>query len=220
MALLETFLCPSRVSLKICGVTTRDDALRLVDLGVVAMGVNFWPHSKRYVPAENAGWLQDLAGKILRVGVFVNQAPQQVVGMVRGGLLDVVQLHGEETPEEVAQYRRQGIGVIKAIGVRADQDLVRALAYPAAAVLLDSYAPVAHGGTGVTCDWQLAATFRAGHPDVPLVLAGGIHPGNAAQAVAAVHPVALDVASGAEHAPGRKDIAKVAALVAALSEPC
>ena len=108
MSLLERFLDPSSVSLKICGVTTRDDANRLVTMGVDALGVNFWPQSKRYLAPEEATWLRDLAGKILRVGVFVNEPPELPLRLIREGYLDVVQLHGDETPEDAAVISRCG----------------------------------------------------------------------------------------------------------------
>ena len=107
MSLLECFLDPATVSLKICGVTTRADADRLVAMGVDALGVNFWPQSKRYLAPEEAGWLKEMDGKILRVGVFVNEPPELPLRLVREGYLDVVQLHGDETPEDAAAFARR-----------------------------------------------------------------------------------------------------------------
>ena len=216
MPLLARFLDPAAVSLKICGVTTRDDAEQLVALGVDALGVNFWPHSKRYLAPPEAGWLRDLAGRILRVGVFVNEPAELPLRLVRDGLLDVVQLHGDETAEEVAVYQSEGVPFIKAFGVKSADELAHAAAYGAAAVLLDAPAPGVYGGTGVTFDWNVALAFKSRHPHLPLMLAGGIVPENAALAAQAVRPAALDVASGAELAPGIKDFTKVSALLAAL----
>lgn len=217
MSLLERFLNPTAVSLKICGVTTRQDAQRLVALGVDALGVNFWPPSKRHLPPENAGWLRDLAGSILRVGVFVNQAPDLPRRLIREGLLDVVQLHGDETAEDAAIYQETGIPFFKAIGVKTRADLERAAGFGASAVLLDAHAPGVYGGTGETFDWNTAVVFKTQHRSIPVILAGGITPENAALAVATVHPAALDVASGAEISPGIKDFTKVSALLAALN---
>jgi phosphoribosylanthranilate isomerase len=217
MPLLERFLDPSIVSLKICGVTTRDDAQRLTGLGVDALGVNFWPRSKRYLAPENAGWLRELAGRILRVGVFVNEASGLPLHLIREGLLDVVQLHGDETPEDAAVYRPAGVPFFKAIGVRTIEDLERAAEFGASAILLDAHAPQVYGGTGETFDWNTAINFRSRHPELPIVLAGGIIPENAALAATTVRPAALDVASGAELSPGVKDFAKVSALLAALN---
>ncbi|MEO5713946.1 MAG: phosphoribosylanthranilate isomerase [Luteolibacter sp.] len=216
MPLLERFLDPDTVSLKICGVTTRADADRLVTLGVDALGANFWPKSKRYLPPENAAWLKDLAGKILRVGVFVNEGSELPLLLYKQGLIDAVQLHGDETPEDAAPFRDAGVPFIKAIGVKTRADLERATEFGAAAVLLDAHAPGLYGGTGEVFDWEVASGFRREHPDLPVILAGGIIPENAGLAAMSVRPTALDVASGAEISPGVKDFQKVAAFLTAL----
>jgi phosphoribosylanthranilate isomerase len=216
MPLLECFLDPATVALKICGVTTRSDADRLVALGVDALGVNFWPQSKRYLAPDDASWLKELDGKILRVGVFVNEPPELPLRLVREGYLDVVQLHGDETPEDAAPFREAEIPFIKAIGVKTLADLDRATEYGASAVLLDAHAPGIYGGTGEVFDWEVASDFRRRHPQLPVILAGGIVPGNAGLAVMSVQPAALDIASGAEISPGIKDFEKVAAFLTAL----
>ena len=194
MSLLERFLDLSTVSLKICGVTTREDAGRLVSLGVDALGVNFWPRSKRFLAPEDAEWLRDLAGKILRVGVFVNEPAELPLRLVRSGYLDAVQLHGDETPEDAAPFRDAGIPFIKAIGVKTRADLQRATDYGAAAILLDAHAPGIYGGTGEVFDWEVASDFRRHHPQLPIILAGGIVPENAGLAAMSVQPAALDIA--------------------------
>jgi phosphoribosylanthranilate isomerase len=217
MSPLERFLDPVSVSLKICGVTTRGDAERLVASGVAALGVNFWPRSKRYLAPQDAGWLADLAGEILRVGVFVNEAPELPLRLMREGLLDAIQLHGDETPEDAAVYQNAGVPFFKAIGVKTLDDLARAADFRAKAILLDAHAPGVYGGTGETFDWNAALDFKQRHPEIPIILAGGITPENAALAAGNVRPSALDVASGAEISPGIKDFDKVAALLAALN---
>src|SRR6478752_413982 len=201
MSSLEHFLDPLSVSLKICGVTTREDADELVALGLDALGVNFWPKSKRYLAPDQAAWLAALAGKILRVGVFVNEPPELPLRLVRDGWIDAVQLHGDETPDDAAAYRDAGIPFIKAIGVKTRADLARATEYGAAAILLDSHAPGIYGGTGEVFDWEVASDFRREHPDLPVILAGGIVPENAGLAAMSVQPAALDIASGAEISP-------------------
>ena len=216
MPLLERFLDPSTVSLKICGVTTRGDADRLVALGVDALGVNFWPKSKRYLAPDDAVWLRGLAGKILRVGVFVNEPAALPLRLVNEGYLDAVQLHGDETPEDAAAFRAAGIPFIKAIGVKTLADLDRATEFRAAAILLDAHAPGVYGGTGEVFDWEVASDFRRRHPHLPVILAGGIVPENAGLAAMSVQPAALDIASGAEISPGVKDFQKVAAFLTAL----
>jgi len=216
MSLLECFLDPATASLKICGVTTRADADRLVAMGVDALGVNFWPQSKRYLASDDAIWLKGLDGKILRVGVFVNEPPELPLRLVHEGYLDVVQLHGDETPEDAAVFREAEIPFIKAIGVKTLADLDRATEYGAAAILLDAHAPGIYGGTGEVFDWEVASDFRRRHPQLPVILAGGIVPGNAGLAAMSVQPAALDIASGAEISPGIKDFEKVAAFLTAL----
>jgi phosphoribosylanthranilate isomerase len=212
------FLSPARTSLKICGVTTQSDAEELSEMGVDALGANFWPKSKRYLAPELAGFLRDLEGRILRVGVFVNAGPDLPRQLFEEGLIDVIQLHGDETPADARPFAEAGIPFLKALGVRGVEDLAAARDFHASGLLLDAHAPGIYGGTGQTIDWTLARTFVEQHPDLPLILAGGITAENAAAAIEAVRPAALDIASGAESSPGVKDFHKVAALLAACRE--
>lgn len=216
MSLLENFLDPATVSLKICGVTTQDDAELLAEMGVDALGVNFWPKSKRYLAPHHAAWLRELEGKILRVGVFVNEPPELALRLMEQGYLDAIQLHGDELPDDAAEFRTVGTPFIKAIGVKTRADLERATEFGAAAILLDAHAPGIYGGTGEVFDWEVASDFRRRHPELPVILAGGITPENAGLAALSVQPAALDIASGAETTPGIKDFKKVAAFLRAL----
>jgi phosphoribosylanthranilate isomerase len=216
MSALESFLDPETVSLKICGVTTRDDADLLVKMGVDALGVNFWPKSKRYLAPDHAAWLLELSGKILRVGVFVNESPELPLRLIQEGYLDAIQLHGDEQPDDATVFRLAGIPFIKAIGVKTRADLKCAPEFGAAAILLDAHAPGIYGGTGEVFDWEVASDFRRQHPVLPVILAGGITPENAGLAAMSVQPAALDIASGAEISPGIKDFQTVAAFLKAL----
>ena len=216
MSPLERFLDPAKVSLKICGVTLPTDANWLVSRGVDALGVNFWPRSKRFVEPGDARWLREFAGRVLRVGVFVNEPSALPLRLAKEGLIDVVQLHGDETPEQVKVYQDAGIPFIKAIGVKTAADLERAAGFGANAILLDAHAPGIYGGTGETFDWNTAIEFMRENPDMPVILAGGVVPANASLAAHTVRPAALDVASGVESSPGVKDIAKVDELLIAL----
>jgi phosphoribosylanthranilate isomerase len=184
-------------------------------LGVDALGANFWPKSKRYLAPKLAGFLRDLEGRILRVGVFVNAGPDLPRQLFDDGLIDVIQLHGDETPADARPFAEAGIPFLKALGVRGVEDIESARDFHASGILLDAHAPGVYGGTGQTIDWSLARTFVEQHPDLPLILAGGITADNAAAAIEAVRPAALDIASGAESSPGVKDFHKVAALLAA-----
>jgi len=216
MPLLARFLDPMAVSLKICGVTTRTDAEHLATLEVDALGLNFWPMSKRYLPPQQAEWLRDLAGRILRVGVFVNETGDLPLRLFNDGWIDAVQLHGDETPDDAARFRDAGIPFIKAIGVKTLADLEHAADFGASAILLDAHAPGIYGGTGEVFDWEVASDFRRQHAGLPVILAGGIVPENAGLAAMSVQPAALDIASGAEISPGLKDFHKVAAFLTAL----
>lgn len=201
--------------LKICGVTLRSDAELLVEMGVDAVGFNFWPQSKRYLAPTEGVWMRELAGKILRVGVFVNEETELPFRLFGEGMIDVVQLHGDESPQVVSRFREAGIPVVKAVGVKNAADVDTAADFDADVILLDAHAPVVYGGTGETFDWGLAQDFKKRFPEKVVVLAGGITAANAAEAVRMVAPAALDVASGAEVLPGVKDFKKVAALLEA-----
>jgi phosphoribosylanthranilate isomerase len=215
---MRDFLKPNQTSLKICGVTLIEDADRLIDLGVQALGVNFWPHSKRYLSPEDArGMLPRLTGKITRVGVFVNAEPELPRQLIEDGIIDLAQFHGDESPDYCAPFAQAGLPFIKAIGVNNAGSLDHLLDYGATAILLDTPAPGVYGGTGEKFDWTHARDFVQCHPEIPVLLAGGITPLNASDAIEMVHPAALDIASGAEISPGIKDFDKVKALLDACS---
>ncbi len=215
---MSDFLDPSSTSLKICGVTRADDAARLIELGVHALGINFWRQSKRYLAPDQAEpILRACDGKIHRVGVFVNEHPDLPKHLLESGLIDIAQFHGDETPEYCSTFAEAGNPFIKAVGVKNRESLENITDYRADAILLDTPAPGVYGGTGETFDWSHAKAFIDSHPDIPVLLAGGITPENAADAISQVQPAALDVASGAELSPGIKDFQKVRALLNSLT---
>jgi phosphoribosylanthranilate isomerase len=205
---------------KICGITNLADAELAVALGAWALGMIFYaPSPRRCSLAEARRIAAALRRKVELCGVFVNAQLEEVIATSEALGLTLVQLHGEEGPSFCAEVaRRSGAKVIKAARV-ADAGDVRDLErFHVDFHLLDARATGAagrevYGGTGETFDWGLVAARRS---DVPLILSGGLHPGNVAAAVAATHPFALDTASGTERAPGHKDPHKLRAFFAAL----
>ena len=210
------------VRVKICGITNVEDALAAAEAGADFLGFIFYPPSPRYVTPEQAGEiiaaLRRLEGETGRqhptraVGVFVDEELDRVRETIRECDLDYAQLHGEEPPEVVAAL---GQRVIKALRVRSAADVERLGAYRAAAYLLDAYHPTMQGGTGQAWDWELATAAKQYGP---VILAGGLNPDNVAGAVRRVRPYGVDVSSGVESSPGRKDIAKVRRFVAAAKD--
>jgi len=214
LRLLDSFLSPNRASLKVCGVTTSDDANELARVGVAALGINFWPQSKRYCPPEEARqFLPTLSDRILRVGVFVNADLDLPRQLHAEGLIDVAQFHGDEDYSYCERYSREGLPFFKAIGVGDGSEISAALQYDATALLLDAHAPGVYGGTGRTIDWNTAASFVEEKSAPPIILAGGITVENAAESLLTSQACALDIASGAESTPGIKDFGKISALL-------
>jgi phosphoribosylanthranilate isomerase len=202
------------VKVKVCGITNREDALAAVGAGADALGFNFYARSPRYIAPEDARRIiEELPPGVLCVGVFVNEdSAATVARMAEESGVSAVQLHGDESPEYCAAMG--GREVIKALRVGKDFAPEAAAEYPAQSILLDAYDPRARGGTGETCDWTLARRTR--EVVAQLYLAGGLTPENVAGAIAAVAPYAVDVCSGVELAPGRKDAARVRDFVAAV----
>ena len=199
--------------IKICGVTSAEDARLAADLGAFAVGMIFWPRSPRHVSVEIASAIvAALPAGVESVGVFVDQAADEVRQVAQAVGLTTLQLHGSENVHDYDEGRR----LIKAVAIRDADDVEHASALPSSVlVLLDAHDPVKRGGTGQTIDWTLAARVAAVRP---VVLSGGLHAGNVVDAIRAVRPYAVDVSSGVEHAPGRKDPARLRTLFAAVRE--
>lgn len=218
------FLFPpdlGRVAVKICGITCGDEASAIVAAGADAIGINFWPGSKRFIALDEAvPWLRDLAGTVPRVAVTVNASDDELRRLHDSGAIDWLQLHGDETPERVESLTRQGLPVFKALGVRDRAALETAAGYDSPTLLLDAYAPGAYGGSGETMDWALGAEAVVRWPERQIVLAGGLTPENVAEAIRQVRPAAVDLASGVESSPGRKDPGKVRAFLEEVRRSC
>ncbi|MCI0332932.1 MAG: phosphoribosylanthranilate isomerase [Planctomycetes bacterium] len=209
--------------IKICGITNLDDARAAADAGADAIGFNFFSKSRRFVDPQRARQIveQTPAG-VLTVGVFVNSDAKQIVETVEQVGFHAVQLHGDEPPLLVAQLPSQ-IRIVRAY--RCGRDGLKPLAnyleecrqrgrMPDAA-LIDADAGTDFGGSGQLADWALIQHERESLDGLPLILAGGLTPDNVAAAIAAVSPDGVDVASGVEQEPGRKDAALIARFVAA-----
>ena len=199
------------VQVKICGITNVEDGIAAAEAGADALGFIFYQKSPRYLPIEKAAQIiRDLPPMIVKVGVFVD-APEEVVFRVISDCgLNVLQFHGSETPEYCLQF---GLMSMKAFQIRDAQSLSRLTDFPTDAWLLDAYSDGRLGGTGESFNWDLAV--EAGKWGRPIFLAGGLTPGNVAEAVRQVQPYAVDVSSGVEASPGKKDHAKVKAFIQA-----
>ncbi len=199
------------VRVKICRTTNLDDALYAVECGADAVGFIFYPKAAPYIPPERAAEVvRGLPPFVTPVGVFVDEPPDRVAGVAGLVGLRAVQLHGDESPEYCSRF--PGLRVIKAFRVGEGFDVKRLAAYQADAFLLDAYDPNLRGGTGKTFNWEVAVEARRYGR---IILSGGLNPDNVAEAVAKVRPYAVDVGSGVEREPGRKDREKVEAFIRA-----
>ena len=193
---------------KICGVTTLEDALACADAGADAVGFNFWPRSKRHVAVDVAAAIaKKLPPQLRTVGVFVDPTAADVDRAFAAGAIDLAQLHGDEPPEFCARFAGR---YIKAFRLRDRATLQRLGDYDCDLVLVDADS-AGYGGSGQRADVTLAADAATRRR---VILAGGLTPDNVAEAIAAVQPYGVDVAGGVEREPGVKDWIKVAAFVA------
>jgi phosphoribosylanthranilate isomerase len=199
--------------IKICGITRREDALLAAELGASALGFVFWPRSPRAVTPDQARAIAGILPPFVSaVGVFVNQPQDEVLETARRAGLSAIQLHGDE---EASAYAGCGLRVIKALPVGRGFTMSAVEDVPAGmTVLLDAHDPVRRGGTGRPIEWTVAAAAARVRP---VILSGGLTPGNVRQAVDVVRPYALDVSSGVEAAPGIKDEARLRAFFTALA---
>ena len=192
------------VRVKICGITTLEDARVAVEAGADALGFVFYDKSPRCInPIVAAKIIAAVPPFVQTVGLFVNEETERINWTADFCGLDLVQLHGDESPEDCTDINRR---VVKAFRVQNVTSLETLPLYRVAGYLLDAWSPDAYGGTGQTFNWEMAAAARQYGP---IILAGGLSAENVAAAVTAVLPYAVDVSSGVESAPGRKDPEKV-----------
>lgn len=213
--------------IKVCGVTTIEDARLVARSGADAIGLNFYPPSPRCLAPERASLVANqIPASVSKVGVFVNADEEEICDLFDRLSLDFVQLHGDEPPEYVVRLENRP--VIRAFRIGSEGlapvyeylDRCHEWGCTPAAVLLDAYDPNVQGGTGKVVDWQTVAQYAAADMSPenhasrpPLILAGGLDSDNVAEAIRAVRPDAVDVASGVESSPGVKHTARLAAFI-------
>ncbi len=199
----------SRTRVKICGITRPMDAMSAIEQGADAIGLVFFEGSPRYVSIQQAREIaEQVPAFVTVVGLFVNADANYIKQVISEVGLDLLQFHGDETPEECTCY---GLPFIKAVRVKTDTNLVQyAKAFSSArGLLLDAYTEGVAGGTGHVFDWNLIP----GNLGMPVILAGGLSANNVAEAIKQVQPYAVDISGGVESAKGIKDAAKIAAFM-------
>jgi phosphoribosylanthranilate isomerase len=211
--------------IKICGITTVEDAMRAAAAGADAVGLNFYPKSPRFVDVPTAeAIVHALPSGIARVGLFVNREAHEIRELFGRLGLDLIQLHGDESPSFLTALG--GLPILRSFRITAD-GLDPVLDYLSECrqrnclpqrVLLDACKKGHYGGTGELADWAAARQYPAASWHPPLVLAGGLTPGNVAEAIAMVRPSGVDTASGVERSPGHKDPRLVEDFVRAARE--
>jgi phosphoribosylanthranilate isomerase len=193
---------------KICGITNLDDALQAVDAGADALGFVFYDLSPRCIVYKTAERIiSKLPPFVIPVGVFVNSSAASITTAVECSGIQVVQLHGDETPGFCKSIRYK---TVKAFRIRDMSSLEMIGKYQVSGYLLDAYVSGTYGGTGLTFNWE---TARIARQLGPIILAGGLNPGNVREAVGTVDPYGIDVSSGVETSPGKKDHAKVTRFI-------
>jgi phosphoribosylanthranilate isomerase len=204
---------PTRV--KICGVTREEDARLAIELGASAIGFNFYPPSPRYIaPAAARAMIRRFPPLVITVGVFADEAEaEHVAAVAREAGVAAIQLHGARFPS--VNGALGSYSLIRAVAVRADFRPEDLRGLKANAFLLDAFDPTLRGGTGKPFDWNLA---REARKFGPIILAGGLTPENVGRAIHEVRPFAVDVASGVESSPGKKDPAELRAFFKAVEE--
>jgi phosphoribosylanthranilate isomerase len=202
-----------RVRVKICGIRTFEEAECATQAGADMLGFNFWPASPRYIePGAAKSIIDRLPDVVSSIGVFVNESVERIQVIKREVGLSAIQLHGDESPEDCKNL--SGVNVIKAMRVGQGFSVERIREYGVEIVLLDASLNGSYGGTGLTFDWGVASRAKA---YAKIILAGGLNAENVAEAIRIVRPYAVDVCSGVEAAPGRKDFAKMREFIKAVA---
>ncbi|MHC1724633.1 MAG: phosphoribosylanthranilate isomerase [Syntrophobacteraceae bacterium] len=202
---------PRTPQAKVCGLTRVDEAIACAELGINAIGLVFYPPSPRFISDLQAREISTaLPERIWRIGVFVNEPYSTILKKAEFCRLTAVQLHGAESPEMVAALEQAGVRVIKSLFLKKEPQVSTASRYGATAYLLESGQGRLPGGNAISWDW---GAVKGSLGDLPCILAGGLNPENVADAVREFGPDAVDVSSGVESEPGRKEIMKVKAFL-------
>lgn len=201
--------------IKICGLTTPQDAVAAIELGADALGFNFFPGSKRYVRIESAReWIAELPDNVEKLAVLVNPGWDEAKAVAATPGITGLQLHGAETPEFCRKLTEAGIRFEKALPVKGPDSLAKVPNFFTRTVVLDSATAEEFGGSGRSFPWEIARRFVQAHRDLQVVLAGGLSAANVGEAVTLVRPFGVDVTSGVESVPGHKDYGRVRAFIA------
>jgi len=196
--------------IKICGITTIADAVNAAELGVDMLGFVFYPRSKRYVtPCAVRDIVNELPSSIVKVGVFVDEKYDDVIAIAEEAGLTALQFHGNESPEYCAAFAGK-YKIIKAFRVKEQRDLRDVNIYPADYYMLDTYIEGAVGGTGKAFDWKVLKDFEILKP---MILSGGLTPDTVDKAIREIAPFGVDVSSGVEKEPGKKDLERMKKFV-------
>lgn len=204
------------ITVKICGITNSGDGFAAIEAGADALGFNLFSGSKRFIRInEAANWIAGLPSGPLRVAVLVDPGLDEALRIARLGLFDQVQLHGNESPEFCRRLMEAGVCFTKALPMTDRGPSLDPANYFTDSVLLDSANKHGFGGTGHTFPWSLAREIVQGHPDLRVLVAGGLTPENVAEAISVVRPAGVDVTGGVEASFGRKDQRRLRAFISA-----
>ena len=204
----------TRIRVKICGITNLADALAAIECGADALGFNFFPGSKRYIDIFAArDWIAGLPRTVSKVAVLVNPTEAQALGLAELPFIDALQLHGAESPGFCKALAERGIAFAKALPVSDENSLRDVPSFSTRTLVLDSRSAKGFGGSGQIFPWVLARRFVEAYPKLNVILAGGLTPENVADAVRQVRPFGVDVTSGVEASPGRKDFVRIKAFI-------
>ena len=201
---------------KICGLTTPQDAAAAIEAGADALGFNFFPGSKRYLQPKSAvAWIADFPPSVEKVAILVNPSWEEAIAAATITGITALQLHGAETPSFCRQLMERGIRCAKAVPVSGSGSVANLPNFSTSRLLLDSVLGGEFGGSGRTFPWSVARDFVHARPELQVILAGGLTPENVGAAIATVRPFGVDVTSGVEAAPGRKDHGRMRDFIAA-----